>query len=188
MERTDDQLITEYRQGDETAFKELIERYIHPIYAFTFRLTGREAEANDIAQETFVKVWKKLPVYKLSGTFKSWIFAIARNTAIDYLRKKKSAVFSDFENESGKNSLTETLSDPDTIPAELIRKAEEKELLGGGLETLSVDDREILSLHYDQEMTFEEIGAIVKKPLNTVKSRHRRALAKLRTYFEHKDT
>lgn len=188
MERTDDQLITEYRQGDETAFKELVERYIHGIYAFTFRLTGREAEANDIAQETFVKVWKKLPAYKLSGTFKSWIFAIARNTAIDHLRKKRSSVFSDFEDEGGKNFLTETLSDPDTIPAELIRKAEEKGLLDEGLDTLSVEDREILSLHYDDEMTFEEIGEIVKKPLNTVKSRHRRALAKLREYFSNKDT
>lgn len=188
MEKTDDELISEYRTGDEQALQQLIERYLQPIYAFTRRMTNREGEVDDVVQETFVKVWQKLPRYKMTGTFKAWVFAIARNTAIDRLRKKKIPVFSDYEDSSGKNALVESLSDPETIPETLIEKAEMKGLLDKGLSLLSPEDVEILTLHYGDDMTFDEIGEIVKKPLNTVKSRHRRALAKLRDYFEKEDS
>ncbi len=184
MEPTDDELILQHRAGDTDAFRTLVGRYLDPIYGFTRRMTGSPNEADDIAQETFVKVWKTLDRYRTTGTFRAWIFAVARNTAIDHLRKKKSAVFSDFENAEGKNTLTETLVDADTLPAMLLEKAEDKKLLDAALAGLPDVDREILTLHYSEDMTFEAIGKALKKPLNTVKSRHRRALEKLREYFE----
>ena len=82
------------------------------------------------------------------------------------------------------NSLVDTLSDPETLPSTLIKKAEDKNLVESGLAALSVEDREILTLHYTEELTFEAIGKMLKKPLNTVKSKHRRALAKLKGYLE----
>ena len=184
MEPTDDELIESYRSGNEQAFKALIERYVNPIYVFARRMSGNGEDASDVSQETFVKVWRTIDRYKLTGTFRAWIFAIARNTAIDRLRKKKVPVFSDFETTEGTNSLVDSLSDPETLPATLIKKAEDKGLLESGLSVLSVEDREILTLHYTEEMTFETIGKLLKKPLNTVKSRHRRALAKLKDYLE----
>lgn len=187
MEKTDDELISEYRLGDEVAFKTLIERYMKPIYTFTFRMTGKQGEAEDITQETFVKVWQKLPKYKMTNTFKAWIFAIARNTAIDRLRKKRVALFSDYEDATGKNTFVENLTDPEMLPTKLIERAEQRGLLDKSLLGLDPGDREILTLHYGEDMTFEAIGKLVKKPLNTVKSRHRRALAKLREYFEKND-
>ena len=93
-------------------------------------------------------------------------------------------VVSDFDTNDGHNYLTETTADPETLPSELIEKAENKKLIAGALDTLSVEDREILTLHYQEDMTFETIGKILKKPLNTVKSRHRRALSRLKTYLE----
>ena len=180
MECTDDELISAFRAGDELAFKTLIERYVDPIYIFARRMCGTNEDAKDVSQETFVKVWKTLPRYKLTGTFKAWIFAIARNTAIDRLRKKKIPVFSDYDTAEGRNSLVDTLGDPDTLPETLIAKAEEKGVIEGALSKLPPEDREILALHYSEELTFEAIGKILKKPLNTVKSRHRRALAKLK--------
>lgn len=185
---SDDKLVASYNAGDQEALNSLIHRYLNQIYIFAHRMTGSQEEAKDIAQETFVKVWRTIARYKMTGTFKAWIFAIARNTAIDKLRKKKSAVFSDFEDVNGKNTLTETLSDPETLPATLIEKAEKNGLLGKALLTLNPDDRAILSLHYSEDMTFEMIGKTLKKPLNTVKSRHRRALARLREYFEKYET
>ena len=182
MEPTDDELIQRYRNGEGDAFDLLVGRYVDPIYSFVRRLSAADAE--DISQETFVKAWKMLDRYKMTGTFKAWIFAIARNTAIDKLRKKKSQVFSDFEADDGSNALVDTLSDPETLPANLIKKAEDKGLLESGLATLPLEDREILTLHYSEEMTFDAIGELLKKPLNTVKSRHRRALLKLRDYLE----
>jgi len=184
MEKTDDELIAEYRAGTPEGFKHLIERYARPLYVFIARMTNRPDEAEDISQETFVKVWKTLERYKLTGTFKAWIYTIARNTALDHLRKKKIPVFSDFEDAAGKNTFLESLSDPDTLPATLIEKAERKGLVGKALAELSPEDKEILTLHYAEDMTFDAIGEIVGKPLNTVKSRHRRALGKLREFLE----
>jgi RNA polymerase sigma-70 factor (ECF subfamily) len=182
--RTDDDLVRAYRSGDAAALTLLIDRYLDTIYTFAYRMTNRKEDAEDIAQDTFVKVWRTIGRYKLTGTFKPWVFAIARNTAIDRLRKKRIAVFSDFEDREGRNVLIETLGDPETLPATLIEKAEQKGLLEKSLAELSPGDREILSLHYGEEMTFDTIGTILKKPLNTVKSRHRRALEKLRIYLE----
>jgi len=184
MEKTDDELISEYREGRDEAFKILIERYANPIYAFTHRMLAGTPDALDIAQETFVKVWKKLLRYKMTNTFRAWIFTIARNTALDHLRKKKIALFSDFEDSTGKNALLETLSDADTLPATLIEKAEQKGLIDRALHELAPGDKEILLLHYAEDMTFDAIGKMLKKPLNTVKSRHRRALEKLRNFIE----
>ena len=184
VELSDDELISLYRSGNEQAFKTLVERYLKQIYSFTYRMTGTAGDAEDATQETFVKVWQKISRYKMTNTFKSWVFAIARNTAIDRLRKKKVSVFSDFEDATGKNTFVENLTDPEMLPAKLIEKAEQKGLLDKGLLGLSPEDREILTLHYGEDLTFEAIGKIVQKPLNTVKSRHRRALARLREYFE----
>ena len=184
MEKTDDELIAEYRSGDPEALQAIINRYTNPIYGFVYRMTHKSAEASDITQETFIKVWKMLPSYKMTNTFKSWIFTIARNTTIDSLRKKKSAVFSDFDDNEGNNWLTETIKDEADLPDVLLQKAYDKKLLDGGLEKLALDEKEILLLHYSEDLTFDAIGKMLKKPLNTIKSKHRRALAKLRTYFE----
>lgn len=184
MEKTDDELISEYRSGVQESLVLLIERYTKPIFSFAYRMTGKRSDAEDITQETFMKIWQTLPRYKLTNTFRSWIFTIARNTALDRLRKKKMLVFSDFDDAAGKNVLVETLSDPNTLPETLIAKAEQTGMLNKSLLSLSEKDREILILHYEHDMTFETIGKILHSPLNTIKSRHRRALQKLREYLE----
>ena len=185
MEKTDEELILEYLSGEEEAFKILITRYTKPLYFFTYRMTGKAELSEDILQDVALKIWKTIGRYKIgSGTFKSWIFTIARNTTIDQLRKKKMPVISDFDTNDGHNYLMETVSDPETIPAKLIEKAEEKNMIDGAMQSLSLDEREILTLHYQEEMTFETIGKMLKKPLNTVKSRHRRAVMKLKKYLE----
>ena len=99
MERSDSQLMCEYNNGDIAAFVVLVNRYTAHLANFAYRLCGNKSDAEEIVQETFVKVWKSSKKYKPEHNFKSWLFAIARNTAIDYMRKKKMAVFSDFENE-----------------------------------------------------------------------------------------
>ena len=185
MEKTDEELILEYLGGDEEAFKILITRYSKPLYFFAYRMTGKASLSEDIVQEVCLKIWKTISRYKIgSGTFKSWVFTITKNTTIDQLRKRKVPVVSQFDTEDGHNYLMETVSDPETIPSKLIEKAEEKQMIDGAMQSLSLEEREILTLHYQEEMTFEAIGKILNRPLNTVKSRHRRAVIKLREYLE----
>ena len=188
MDKTDEELIIEYLEGNEISFRDLIARYSKPLYFFAYRMTNNPSLSEDIVQEVCLKIWKKISAYKIgSGTFKSWIFTIARNTTIDQLRKKKMPVISQFDTEDGHNYLMETVSDPDTIPSKLIEKAEQKNMIDGAMQHLSLEEREILTLHYQEEMTFEAIGKILNKPLNTVKSRHRRAVMKLRQYLGETD-
>ena len=182
MEQSDEQIIVDYLNGDTEAFEALVFRYLKPLYNFAYRLTGDTHEAEDIMQDTFLKVWKNLKKYRRGENFKTWIFAIARNTTTDYLRKKKHFVFSDFEYEEG-NSLTDNLADPAPSPDELFVRREGKEALEKALAKLAPLYREVILLHYREDFTFDEIGKITGKPLHTVKSQHRRGIEKLREYF-----
>jgi RNA polymerase sigma-70 factor (ECF subfamily) len=181
MDRSDEELIAAYLKGEESAFDDLTRRHINGVYSFVLRLVGDSAAAEDIVQETFVKAWRSLHKYDAkSSKFKTWALRIARNTAIDYLRKKKHVPLSAFENESGVNVLAETVANDEELAPELLAKLEDANELRKTLDTLSEKNREILLLYYSNDATFEEIAQILNEPTNTVKSRHRRALSALR--------
>lgn len=181
-EKTDDELIKEYLSGADESLSALIARHLKLVYNFAHRMSGDAAGAEDIAQETFVKVWKNIKRYSLGRNFKTWLLRIARNTAIDWLRARKNPVWSDFENEEGGNILSDTTADSEPLPKELAAKAEDAAFVETLLGRLPANSREIMLLHYVHDLTFDEIGKILDEPLNTVKSRHRRALEKLREY------
>lgn len=180
MEKNDKQLILDYLNGDETALNFIIRRHLKLVYNFAYRLTGNAQVSEDISQETFIKIWKNIKRYDPNQEFKTWLLAIAKNTAIDWLRKRKNFVFSDFETAEGKNLITDFLADPALLPDKIAIQAENKKFIGGLLERLSPADRKIISLRYNDSLTFEKIGQALGQPLNTVKSRHRRALFFLR--------
>lgn len=174
-----------YLKGDESAFSMLTRRHLTGVYSFIVRFVGNAEEADDITQETFLKAWKSLKKYNQSSSkFKTWLFRIARNSAIDFLRKKKHVPFSQFETEGGVNVLTETVADTEELPDVLLMKLEDAKEVHATLELLPYKPREILLLYYTNDLTFEEIGEILGEPANTVKSRHRRALLALRKILE----
>jgi len=180
MDLSDEELIDAYLGGDEDAFPLLLQRHLADVYNFARRLGGGE-DADDVTQEVFLKVWKNLKLYRRANAkFRTWLFSIARNTTIDFLRKKKHIAFSEFDTPEGGNPLTETLADETPEPDELFAQAESAQQLERALQALSPRAREVLLLRYREDLTFDEIGAVLKEPLNTVKSRHRRALAALR--------
>ena len=180
MQKTDAQLISDYLKGQGPAFACLVERHLKGTYNFVWRIVGNQEEAQDITQETFVKTWQNLKKYRASQNFRTWLFCIARNTAIDWLRKKKNFVFSDFQDEEGNNILTEKLADPSPLPDELLVRAENQNILDEALNQLSPIYREVLVLRFNDHFSFKEIASVLKKPTNTVKSRHRRALIALK--------
>ena len=177
---TDKQLVTNYLKGDERALEILIKQYLKPIYSFTFRFVGNGQEAEDITQEVFLKVWRNLKKFDQKKKFKTWIFSIAKNTSIDFLKKKKTIPFSEFENEEGKNKFIERLTDPASLPEELFKRIGIEEMFDAIINQLSPKYRMVLFLRYNDYFTFREIAETLGEPLNTIKSQHRRALIRLK--------
>lgn len=179
MNSSDQQLIANYFAGDEKSFEFLVRRYLKPIYIFIYRYVGNEQDAEDVTQEVFVKVWRNLKRFDQYKSFKTWVFSIAKNAAIDFLKKKKTIPFSEFENREGKNMITETLADPSPLPTELLEKAGMTQMLNSAMEKLSPKYRMVLFLRYNDHFNFREIAESLGEPLHTITSRHRRALIKL---------
>jgi RNA polymerase sigma-70 factor, ECF subfamily len=180
----------------------IVKEYLKSVYNFVFRITRDENMAEDVAEETFIKVWKhhltkkithpdcvstSLITREVPPNLKPWIFKIARNTAIDYLRKRKNISFSqidsknatDNENENSK-SFEENIADLEPLPDKIFERKELAQELNEALEKIRPDFAEIIFLHYNENLSFEEIAEVVGKPLNTVKSWHLRALEALR--------
>ncbi len=179
----DEEIIDLYKNGEEEALKVLIDRYTPLLYNLVARLTTQN-NAPDILQEVFIKVWKNLNKFDSSkASFKTWIFTITKNTTTDFLRKKKSLLFSDLEKEED-SSFSESIPDEAMLPDEVLQKLQDSELLNKVLKGLSINYQTILILHYQEDMTFDEIGKILDKPLNTVKSQHYRAITELRKILE----
>ncbi len=170
MEHSDQQLITDCLRGDDKSLEFLIKRYLKPIYSFVCRYTGNSQDAEDIAQEVFIKVWRNLKKFDQQKSFKTWIFSIAKNTSIDWLRKKK----------KGENLLTETLADPAPLPNEIVEQVGIAETLNTAMSQLTSKCRMVLFLRYNDHFTFREIAETLREPLNTIRSRHRRALIQLK--------
>jgi RNA polymerase sigma-70 factor (ECF subfamily) len=176
----DEQLIATYFKGDEQALEILIRRYLKPIYSFVYRYMGNASEAEDITQEVFVKMWRHLKKFDKKKSFKTWIFSIAKNASIDFLRKKKTLPFSEFENEKGDNFLIDSLVDFAPLPNELFQQNNLAVLLSSAIEKLSPKYRMVLFLRYNDHFTFREIADSLGEPLETIKSRYRRGLVLLR--------
>jgi len=178
---SDEQLVHDYlKHKDGKSLEILIGRYLKPIYGFVYKYTNLLNEAEDITQEVFVKVWRNLKKFDQKKSFKTWIFQIAKNTAIDFLRQKKNIPFSAFETEDGENPLANSLIDQNPLPAEIFDQQNLAENLTAAIGKLSEKYRQVLHLHYNNQFTFQEIAETLDEPIDTVKSRHRRALIALK--------
>ncbi|MBP7822426.1 MAG: sigma-70 family RNA polymerase sigma factor [Candidatus Moranbacteria bacterium] len=179
MNPTDSELLKRHQEGDSDAFPLIMKAYLKPIYHFAFHFTREEGSAEDIAQETFIKAWKHLDRFNAEKKFKTWIFAIAKNTAYDYLKKKRAIPFSSFEDDDGENPI-EAIDDEKLLPDSLFEKKEIAATLAQALEQISPPNRAILTLRYLEDFSLEEISEILDEPYNTIKSRHGRALKSLK--------
>ena len=190
MERNETTLIEESLAGDGKAFEELLSPYLQPMYSFVLSLTHDVLMAEDVTQETCIKIWKHLTRFDSEKSFKTWIFAIAKNTAFDALKKKRDLPFSAFsqgEDDEVEEPWSERIADESPLPDELLARADAAQFLERKLRMLPEGFRRILSLRYRDDFSLSEIAEILGEPYNTVKSRHGRALSGLRRVFE-KDT
>jgi RNA polymerase sigma-70 factor (ECF subfamily) len=182
VERSDEEVVASYLAGDQAAFSVLVDRYMNHLYNFVLQFVSDRAAAEDIVQDTFVKAWTHLGRFDRKKSFKTWLFAIAKNTAYDFLKKKKTLPFSLFENEEGENVLENTPGN-DTDPGDILDREATSQELEVKLGLLSRPYQILLRLRYQEDFSLHEIAHILKEPYNTVKSRHQRALRQLQTVF-----
>ena len=180
MANTDEKLAQDFLEGDDKALEVLVDRYLKPIYNFAYQLTRDQSASQDITQDVFVKTWQNISSFDGQRKFSTWIYAIAKNTALDFLKKKKTFSFSVFEKENGASFL-EYIEDEKSLSSQEILAAidvrnDAQELLG----KLPLPLQTILLLHLKHGFSFSEIGVIVGEPTNTVKSKYRRAILELR--------
>ncbi len=183
----DQELIRSYLQGDHKALETLIQRYLKPIFRCAYQYTHHEHDAEDVTQEAFVKAWKNLKRFDVKKSFKAWIFEIAKNTALDFLNKKKVARFSDFENPDGRNFLLDELADDAPLPQEIFQQTETAGIIQKFMQTLSAKYRLVFLLRYNNGLTFQEIANSLHEPLHTVKSRCRRSVLQLKKFLAPKE-
>ena len=174
METLSDQaLISQYLRGNRTALEQLIERHLDFVLNFVYAIVHNQQVAEDISQETFIKAWKNLSKYNEQYKFKTWLGNIAKNTAIDYLRKQKNLNFSELG-----DSFEHLIADQSNIldHEQLFDIAS----IGSVVETLPQRYREIIDLYYTKGLNFRQIGTVLNESIHTVKTKHRRAIIQIK--------
>lgn len=177
--QNDEQLVKAYLKGDGQALEVLIQRYLSPLYNFAFKYTHTESAAEDVAQEAMVKIWKNLKKFKPEYKFKTWAYTVTKNTALDYLKKKGLVALAEPLDEEN-NQLEQVLVSRQPLPEQALEKLEDAAMVKTAIAKLPSKYQEILAMYYESGLNFREIGAMLKQSINTVKTRHRRAVIYLK--------
>lgn len=162
------------RRGDQNAFAALVRQVQRPVYGLCLRLLRNDAEASEIAQETFLRAFQNLERFDESRPFDLWVMAIARNLCLDLLRRRSKVRTEDLE----PHAPTLDSGAPNLLDQAIDR--EEKKSLEDALATLGDADREVLALYYVQKRTTKEIAQILDVAPGTIMARLFRAREKLR--------
>jgi len=184
--KTDGELAEACKKGDDQAFKALMERYARSVYNFTRQYVKTEDDIEDVVQDTFFKVWRHIKRFKKERAFKPWLFTIARNTALDHIKKRRATAFSTLDNTENDLVFADTIEDTEPLAPELFEQAELVVELTESMKDLHPDHRAVLIMHYREDLTFDEIAEILDRPMNTVKSWHHRAVIKIRGLLAHR--
>lgn len=191
MQPTDEELVTAYLEdGDEEAFRQLVERHQDRIFGYLMGMVKDRAVANDIFQDTFVRVIKAMQdpdgSYTHQGQWLSWVMSIARNAAIDHMRKQEKWADVPHDPED-QRSFWDTLEDDTPSASDELHRAEQREWLDEHIEQLAPEQREVLLLRQETDLTFREIAELQDVSINTALGRMRYALKNLRKMMEASD-
>lgn len=164
-------------EGDEQAFAELMERYKRPVYHMILKMIRNTDDAEDLTIEAFAKAFKNLHKFKKDYTFSTWLFRIATNNTIDFIRKKKLKTFSlntSFTDDGGE-SVNIDVEDNNLNPQDEAIKSQKIELVQMFVTKLPPKYQRLVKLRYFDELSYEEIAKTLEAPLGTVKAQLHRA-------------
>ncbi len=187
-EDPDETLMLRYQRGDVRAFEILLSRHERPVFNFLLRSVGSRSVAEDLLQDTFLRVIRSASSYKKQAKFTTWLYTIARNLCVDRSRRQKHRQAQSLDQPLRSDEGSATLLD--VVPGS--DQSAERDAIGGELQRtmqaaidkLSEEQREVFLLRQFHELSFKEVAEIVGIPENTAKSRMRYALEKLRLELE----
>ena len=178
MADSDSTLLARYRRGETDALQVLVEKYRHPLFGFIVNTVRGQDEADEIFQEVWFRVIRKLGSYRQKN-FLGWLVRIARNLVIDRARRRKPGMSFDAEPAEGPR-LTETIAGNDAGPAHGVEMSELGQRVRQAVETLPPEQKEVFVMRVQTALPFKEIAEIQNVSINTALARMQYALAKLR--------
>ncbi len=186
---SDQQIVAWAQDGAEVAFRELVRRYQRPVFSLIYRMVRDRETAEDLAQETFIKVLNAIDTYRPEHKFSSWIFKIANNAAIDHLRRREPDVLSldgapDAVSVERQEATALQVGDRGESPLDELAARELGSHIEAAVASLRPEYRACILLRHVEGRAYEEIAAILDLPLGTVKTYIHRARAELRDILE----
>jgi RNA polymerase sigma-70 factor (ECF subfamily) len=179
MTSTDEELVARSIGGDSESFNELILRWERPIYALAYRTIGREEDARDVCQETFLRAFRALPGFRGQAKFSSWLYRIALNLCRDWMRRERRARLVQPPEDVDLMELAVAAEPSESIEA-LVSRKDQARVVERAMATLSEEQRTAIVLKEYHGLTFQEIADVVGCPLSTVKTRLYQGLTVLR--------
>ena len=172
-----DKIIEKAKQGDMTAFEQLILEYQGIIYNTAYKICSNPEDAYDITQETLLKIFKNIKYFEGKSKFSTWIYRIVTNTALDFIKKHRKANVYSLNAEMGEegDSYIDNIKDDSPTPHELVESEETKRLVHQALDKLSPNHKAVLVLRDINGLSYEEIAQVLLCSEGTVKSRINRA-------------
>ncbi|MRG88358.1 RNA polymerase sigma factor SigW [Salinibacillus xinjiangensis] len=181
METIIKQKIRQVKQGDQSAFEDIVNFYQKKVFQVCYRMLGNIHEAEDMAQEAFVRAYTNIHSFDEKRKFSTWLYRIATNLSIDRIRKKKPDYFLDAE-VKGTEGLTmySQLSDQNPLPDEEMESLELQSYIQKKILSLPEKYRSIITLRYVDDLSLQEISEVLDIPMGTVKTRIHRGREALR--------
>ncbi len=184
MHQDDEELVSAYLvNGDEVAFAKLVRKHQERVFGYLLGMVRDREVANDLFQETYLRVIRALNKdrgsYTQQGRWVHWVMRIARNAALDYLRSRKKWVDVASSEEDG-DDYWQRVESNDIAPDEILHRTDQSQWLEECIEKLSPEQREVLLLRHEGELTFKEIAELTNCSINTALGRMRYALINLR--------
>lgn len=177
--------VARLRRGDLDALSALITRYQNRLFRYLLRIVREQAEAEDLFQQTWLRVAEKIRGFDPQRNFDAWLFTLARNLAIDHLRRiRPESLDEPVSHDPAAETASARLVSKEPAPFDRVLESERASHLVAALAKLPMINREVLTLRFEEEMKLEEIAQVLGTPLSTVKSRLRRSLEQLRQTLE----
>jgi len=179
MTWTDEELVARSIGGDSESFNELVLRWERPIYALAYRTIGREEDARDVCQETFLRAFRALPGFRGQAKFSSWLYRIALNLCRDWIRRERRAPIVQPPEDVDVMELA-AASEPSESIEDLVARKDLSRAVEKAMALLPDEQRTAIVLKEYHGLTFQEIAELLGCPLSTVKTRLYQGLTVLR--------